>query len=210
MKSQKRTLIKSLLMAMTFAGVLILAEGLARADEVTITGFTSGTVTGIPQLTFAGSEFFTGTTSMAVGALNGPNSLGTFFLDTAPGQFVTGTFSLNVTFTSPTGIAGGQTIFYSATFFGSLSPNVNQGGVSISFNSLPQVYTFADGTNFGSFSLTLPNVFVQSGHAASLTGFIVGRQSQTIPEPATLLLVGTGLTGIAVKLRKRRKESQKA
>jgi hypothetical protein len=48
-------------------------------------------------------------------------------------------------------------------------------------------------------------VFVESGQSANLTAGTTGQQA-SIPEPATLLLLGTGLTGIAAKLRKRRKD----
>lgn len=119
MKSQRTKLLRSLSIAFTLAGVLILAQGQARADDVTISGFTTGTVTGIPQLTFTGNPGFTNTTFLGIGALSGGNNLGTFFLSTAPGTLVAGTFTLNVTFTSPTGINGGQFTTYAAIISGS-------------------------------------------------------------------------------------------
>lgn len=193
-------------MAIMIAGVLILAQGQARADEVTLTGFTTG-ATSVPHLAFAGNAF-TGTTFLGVGSLSGSNSLGMFFLNTAPGELVGGLFSLNVTFTSPLGINGGQGATYTATILGSVSPNINQGGVNIDFDNTPTVFNFNDGINSGSFSLTIADLFVQSGQEARLTAGITGQQT-AIPEPATLLLIGTGLTGLAAKLRKRKKESQK-
>lgn len=205
MKTNLTVLAKSLALAVVAIVVFTLGEGVAQADEVTLTGSTSGIITGIPPLiTFTGNGFFTGTTANGIGALSGPNSLGSFFLPTAPLQGVGGLFTLTVTFTSPTGISGGQGATYTALIEGVVSPNINQGGVNIDFNNTPQVFTFNDGTNIGSFSLTIADVFVQSGQAANLTAGITGRQS-AIPEPATLLLLGTGLTGIAARLRRRRK-----
>ena len=203
MTSQGTTLLKSFSMALALIGMLVLAQGQARADEVTIAGSTTGAITGVPQLTFTGNNFFTNTTFLGIGALSGANNLGTFALSTAPGQLVAGTFTLNITFTSPTGINGGQGTTYVATITGSVSPIVNNGGVNINFNNNPVVFTFSNANTTGSFSLTLADVFVETGQAVNLTAGTTGEQAP-IPEPATLLLLGTGITGVAAKLRKRR------
>jgi len=205
MTSQGTTLLKSFSMALALIGMLVLAQGQARADEVTIAGSTTGAITGVPQLTFTGNNFFTNTTFLGIGALSGANNLGTFALSTAPGQLVAGTFTLNITFTSPTGINGGQGTTYVATITGSVSPIVNNGGVNINFNNNPVVFTFSNANTTGSFSLTLADVFVETGQAVNLTAGTTGEQAP-IPEPATLLLLGTGITGVAAKLRKRRNE----
>jgi len=208
MKTNRTTLLKALTIAFTIAGVMIMTQGQARADEVTISGSTTGIVTGVPPLTFAGNANFTNTTFLGVGALSGSNSLGSFFLSTAPGQLVAGSFTLNVTFTSPTGINGGQGTTYTAIISGSVSPNVNQGGVNIDFNNTPVVFTFNNGVSSGSFSLAVADLFVETGHSANVTAGTTGQQ-QPVPEPATLLLLGAGLTGIAAKLRKRRNDRKK-
>ena len=209
MTSHATTLLKSLSMAIALIGILVFAQGQARADEVTIAGFTTGTVAGVPALTFAGNSSFTNTTFLGIGALSGANNLGTFTLNAAPGALVNGSFTLNVTFTSPTGINGGQGTTYTATITGSVAPIANNGGVSINFDNNPVVFTFSNANGTGSFSLALADVFLETGQQANLTAGTTGQQAP-IPEPATLLLLGTGLTGIAAKMRKRRKERTKA
>jgi hypothetical protein len=190
---------------LAFALLVILGatHSSARADEVTISGSTTG-ATSVPFLGFTGNEFI-GTTALGIGSLSGPNNLGQLSLATAPLELIGGIFQLNIAFTAPTGIAGGQGTDYIATVLGSVSPNVDQGGVNIHFQNPTQTFTFSDGVNTGSFSLTVADLFVQTGGTANLTAGFTGQQAPAIPEPATLLLLGSGITGIAVKLRRRRK-----
>jgi len=200
------SIFKTIALGISVVAIMTIGQGVAKADEVTVVGSSTGVVSGVPELTFVGNSF-NATTALGIGALSGLNRLGTFTLAVSPTRAVAGNFTLNITFTTPSGINGGQNTSYLATITGSVSPVVDQGGVAIHFTQPVTVFTFSNGGISGSFTLTMADLFVQSGRTADVTAGLTGQQT-AIPEPASMLLLGTGLLGVAGVARRRFRHKQ--
>jgi hypothetical protein len=180
-----KTKFQQLLIALPVLAVLAILPSAVKADPITFTLDDNHTVADGSSVTFFGTLSNGGAPGRFINALSFNFAFG------GPGTitFDDAAFFANVPAFLDPGMSTGLVAFFDAVVSSLVSPGVYGGSVSV----------------LGGDDATSDNVLGTQEFSITVTG-----GDQPIPEPTTMLLLGSGLAGIAAAKRRKRRQTKAA